>query len=179
MENRPTSAGDRKKWDAGAQLFVPPLAQQTLEHTCFTTIGGFSKAAPECESRSHTFSAGTLQKSSSFRLYTSHCRANGWGRSPDWQLGWRRPQEGVEDESRLPGAESSPGGGVAATHAAIGRRHHLWGGIFSLPTEGKYLWLVVQDNKEFFFIQCFYLLLKFTEFFFLYSHATRNWILGN
>ncbi|XP_075901554.1 serine/threonine-protein kinase Nek1-like isoform X2 [Nelusetta ayraudi] len=38
MENRPTSAGDRKKWEAGAPLVEPPLAQQTLEQTCFTTI---------------------------------------------------------------------------------------------------------------------------------------------
>lgn len=45
MENRPTSAGDRKKWEAGAPLVEPPLAQQTLEQTCFTTIGGFPKTA--------------------------------------------------------------------------------------------------------------------------------------
>lgn len=45
MENRPTLAGDRKKWEAGAPLVEPPLAQQTLEQTCFTTIGGFPKTA--------------------------------------------------------------------------------------------------------------------------------------
>ena len=39
-ENRPSSGGDRKKWEAGVPL-IPPLAQQTLEQTCFTTIGEF------------------------------------------------------------------------------------------------------------------------------------------
>ena len=37
-EDRPASGGDRKKWEAGVPL-VLPVAQQTLEQTCFTTIG--------------------------------------------------------------------------------------------------------------------------------------------
>ncbi len=41
-ENRPSSNGDRKKWDA-AELPVLPVAQQTLEETCATTA---SKSSP-------------------------------------------------------------------------------------------------------------------------------------
>lgn len=37
-EVRRPSGGDRKKWEAGVPL-VLPVAQQTLEQTCITTIG--------------------------------------------------------------------------------------------------------------------------------------------
>ena len=39
-EDRPSSGGDRKKWEAGVPL-VLSVAQQTLEQTCFRTIGEF------------------------------------------------------------------------------------------------------------------------------------------
>lgn len=40
-EKRPSSNGDRKKWDA-AELPVLPVAQQTLEETCATASGKWS-----------------------------------------------------------------------------------------------------------------------------------------
>ncbi|KAI3368338.1 hypothetical protein L3Q82_008045 [Scortum barcoo] len=43
-ENRPSSVGDRKKWDA-AELPVLPVTQQTLEATCATTAT--SSVSPE------------------------------------------------------------------------------------------------------------------------------------
>ena len=37
-EDRPSSGGDRKKWEAGVPLVIS-VAQQTLEQTCIATIG--------------------------------------------------------------------------------------------------------------------------------------------
>uniref|UniRef100_A0A8D3D228 non-specific serine/threonine protein kinase n=1 Tax=Scophthalmus maximus TaxID=52904 RepID=A0A8D3D228_SCOMX len=59
-ENRPSSNGDRKKWDA-AELPILPVAQQTLGETCATMISKlflrrgmhdtikFSSSLPQCE----------------------------------------------------------------------------------------------------------------------------------
>lgn len=38
QEDRPSSGGDRKKWETGVPL-VLSVAQQTLEQTCIATIG--------------------------------------------------------------------------------------------------------------------------------------------
>lgn len=130
-ENRPTSAGDRKKWEAGAPLVVPPLAQQTLEQTCFTTIGEFPKVARltqrkrEDASSSHKSALGASDKLSSLSFRIHQHRANSWRGLSDWQPGRGRPQEGVGDESRFAGAEGAPGGGASAAHAAAGGCHHL------------------------------------------------------
>lgn len=37
-DDRPSSGGDRKKWEAGIPLILP-VAHQTLEETCVNTIG--------------------------------------------------------------------------------------------------------------------------------------------
>lgn len=123
-EQPPSSAGDRKRWEAGVVL-VPSVAQQTLEETSLATVG-----EPASRQRSRWW---CLKRN--HRVLTSFCavlfRANSRCCHPDVQATRRRsPEEGVAGEARLSGVEGAAGGRASAPHSGAGECLALWRRLF-------------------------------------------------
>lgn len=115
-EKPPSSAGDRKKWEAGV-LLVPSVAQQTLEETSCTTIG--EPPATEERARVDAFQTCSGQAPRS-PLDPYFFSANSWCRHPDVWAARRSPEEGVASGTRLSGAEGASGGGASTPHPGAG-----------------------------------------------------------
>lgn len=115
-DGRPSSGGDRKKWEAGVPL-VLSAAQQTLEDTSLMTIG---KSFPAESEQAHSFpyncSLSITSLSVSFYfwfwfvclLFCFFClRANSGRSYTDGCATGRCSQEDVGSKSRLSGAEGT------------------------------------------------------------------------
>lgn len=117
-EARPSSGGDRKKWEAGVPL-VLSAAQQTLEDTSLMTIG---KSFPPESEQAHSFPYNcSLSITPSVSLYFCFwfvcllfcfvlffcLRANSRRSYTDGCATGRCSQEDVGSKSRLSGAEGT------------------------------------------------------------------------